>query len=390
LARFLAKIYAFKFFDAFILIFPLYAVMFVDAGLSPVEIAVALTAWSVTTFVLEIPAGVIADRAPRRLVLAVAQAGRAAGFVIWLAWPHFWGFLIGLVLWGCKSAFTSGTFEALLYDELKAEGRETGYTRVIGRARAVQALGVLCASLCAAGVARFGYPTALAASLVSIALAALAALSLPPAARALATHGASHLAQLRQGLALTLNHRTVLHIVVFSALVVALGAALEELWPVFGVKTGLSRPLVALFVGGQNAVEALASLTAHRAGRLRPRAFYGLFALAGAMLLAAGALFVPPAMVLLAVYSGLLKGIDVVFEGRLQQAIPSHQRATIGSVKGFAAQIGISSLYLGFGPLAQATSYRIAFMTCGAAGILIGLIYLAWSLKTKSAQAEPA
>jgi MFS family permease len=389
LNRFLAKIYAFKFFDAFILIFPLYAVMFVDAGLSPVEIAVALTAWSVTTFVLEIPAGVIADRVPRRRVLAIAQAGRAAGFVIWLVWPHFWGFLIGLVLWGCKSAFTSGAFEALLFDEMKAEGREGGYTRVIGRARAVQAVGVLCASLCAAGAAGLGYPTALAASLASIALAALAALSLPPVERALLAHDQSHLAQLRQGLALTLNHRTVLHIVVFSALAVALGAALEEFWPIFGVKTGLSRPLVALFVGAQYAVEALASLLAHRAGRLRPRAFYALFSFAGAVLLLAGALFVPPAMALLALYSGIPKVVDVVFEGRLQHAIPSHQRATIGSVKGFAAQIGISSLYLGFGPLAQATSYRVAFMACGAAAFVIGLTYLAWSARTTTAQTEP-
>jgi hypothetical protein len=170
---------------------------------------------------------------------------------------------------------------------------------------------------------------------------------------------------------------------------VALGAALEELWPIFGVKTGLSRPLVALFVGGQYAVEALASLLAHRAGRLKLRAFYGLFGLAGAALLAAGALFVPPAMGLLALYSGVLKLIDVVFESRLQHAIPSHQRATIGSVKGFAAQIGISALYLGFGPLAQAASYRIAFMACGGVAILIGLTCLVWSLKTKSAQTEP-
>ena len=135
--------------------------MFVDAGLSPVEIAIALTAWSATTFFLQIPAGVIADRFSRRHVLAIAQAGRAAGFALWLIWPHFWGFFAGQVLWGCKSAFTSGTFEALLYDELKARGREDRYTRMIGRAQAVQALGVLCASVGAAAMARLGYPAAL-------------------------------------------------------------------------------------------------------------------------------------------------------------------------------------------------------------------------------------
>lgn len=58
----LTRLYAFKFLDAFILIYPLYAVMFLDAGLTPGQIGLALAVWSVTAFVLEIPAGVIAAR----------------------------------------------------------------------------------------------------------------------------------------------------------------------------------------------------------------------------------------------------------------------------------------------------------------------------------------
>jgi MFS family permease len=383
--RFLAKIYAFKFFDAFILIFPLYAVMFVDAGLTPVEIAITLTAWSATTFILQIPAGVVADRFSRRHVLAIAQAGRLAGFSLWLIYPHFWGFFVGLVLWGCKSAFTSGTFEALLFDELKAQGRQAQYTRMIGRAQAMQAVGVLCASLGAAALARFGYPAALLASLAATAAASLAALWLPPADRSLLAHGQSYLGQLRRGLALAFTHRVVLHILGFAALTIALGGALEEFWPIFGIKIGLTHAVVALFVGAQYAAEAMASLHAHRAGRLSNRAFYVLFALAGCALLAASAIFTARAMVLLALYSGAMKAIDVVFEGRLQQAIPSDQRATLGSVKGVAAQVGISSLYLGFGPLAQATSYQVGFMACGCAGIAIGLAYLAVSIASRRA-----
>ena len=140
---FMARIYAFKFFDGFMLIAPLYTVMFVDAGLKPMQISVVLTAWSVTTFVLQAPSGLVADRLPRKWVLAGAQVARAVGFVAWAVDPHFWGYLVGLVLWGVKSAFTSGTFEALLYDELKAQDRAGDYPRVIGRARAAQALAAL-------------------------------------------------------------------------------------------------------------------------------------------------------------------------------------------------------------------------------------------------------
>ncbi len=373
---FLARAYAFKLFDSFILIFPLYAVMFVDAGLTPVQVSIVLIAWSATAFVMEVPAGVVADRLPRKWVLAAAQTARAAGFTVWWIWPHFWGFLAGLVLWGLKSAFTNGTFEALVFDELKAEGREGEYVRVIGRARALAAVGVLLASLGAALIAGRGYGVALAGSLASIAVAMACAAALPSAARALSTRSAGYLAHLKAGLSEAARQPEVLRVIVFAALVLALGGALEEFWPIFGAKVGLTHSLIALMVGTQNALEALANTLAHRVSAWRRGAFYGLMIVAGALLVTAAGLFTPWSVALLVVYSGLMKLTDTVFEGRLQHAIASDNRATIGSVKGFAAQVGVSSLYVLFGPLAQATSYRIAFMAAGAATALVGATWL--------------
>ena len=81
-------------------------------------------------------------------------------------------------------------------------------------------------------------------------------------------------------------------------------------------------------------------------------------------------------MLLLAIYSGLMKLVAVVFEGRLQHADPLRPARHHRFGEGLPAQIGLIALYLGFGPLAEATSYRIAFMACGLAGITIGLGYL--------------
>jgi MFS family permease len=388
--RLLASLYAFKFFDSFILIFPLYAVMFVDAGLTPVEISIVLTCWSATSFLVDVPAGVAADRWPRRQVLALAQVPRVACFVIWWLYPHFWGFLIGLVLWGLKSGFTSGTFEALVFDELKARDRAGDYARLFGRARAVQAVAVVLASLGAAAVAGDGFGVALAASLASIVLAIGAAVAIPPAARSAETRERHYLAHLAEGLGLAVRDRAVLGILGFSALVLALGGALEEFWPIFGVKVGLTRPLIAIFVGGQQTLEAAGSLLAHRLAHVHRRWLYGLFAAAGLALAAAAALFNQPAMALLALYSGTMRLTDVAFEARLQHAIPSGNRATIGSVKGFVSQIGVSTLYLTFGPLAQATGYRTAFLAVGVTASLIGagLVARQWTRAPKVALAE--
>ena len=381
--RFLAAIYAFKIFDSFILIFPLYAVMFVDAGMSPVEISIVLMVWSLVTFVMQVPAGVLADRWPRRYVLAAAQATLAACFIVWWLDPHFWGFLIGLALWGLKSALTGGTFEALLYDELKAAGRAMEYPRFYGRCRAIQAGATVAASVGAAAMARLGYGVALEASIAAVAVSAATVLTLPPAARALATTDRDYLAHLRQGLRFALTDRSVLGILAFSAAVVALGATLEEFWPIFGAKVGLSRAWIALFVAGQQTIEATASLLAHRLSGVGRSWFHSLFGLCGAALIGAALAFSAPAMAVLALYSGAMRLIDVSFEGRLQHAIPSDNRATIGSVKSFAAQIGIWALYLTMGPLAQATSYRMAFVACGAAGLAIGVALLVGSARVR-------
>lgn len=58
----LNAIYGFKFFDDFILIYPLYAVMFTDAGMQPWQLAALLMVWSATSIVLEIPSGAWADK----------------------------------------------------------------------------------------------------------------------------------------------------------------------------------------------------------------------------------------------------------------------------------------------------------------------------------------
>jgi MFS family permease len=384
--RFLATVYAFKFFDAFILIYPLYAVMFVDAGMTAGEVGAALAVWSVTAFTVQAPAGVWADRWSRRAILSIAQLLRLAGFAIWLVYPHFWGFIAGFVLWGLKSGLTGGCFEALIYDELKAAGREDDYTRVAGRAEATQFVGILAASLAAAPVAPLGYGVLLAASLVACAIAAAAPWAFPSAPHNAVAGDVHYLDHLKLGLRQAVRTPLLLGLIVFLAVTLALGGALDEFWSIFASRAGLNHSEVALFIGAMSAGQAAASFLAHRTRRLASGWFYALFAFNGVLLAIAAALFRPAAVVLLIAFSGGFKVIDIVFEGRLQDALPSETRATIASVKGFVVELAVTFLYLGFGPLAQLTSYRTAFLTTGALIGVVGLALLArWARRPLAA-----
>ena len=381
MTRFLATVYAFKFSDAFILIYPLYAVMFVDAGMTAGEVGASLAVWSVTAFLVEVPAGVWADRWSRRAILSIAQIARLAGFAVWLVWPHFWGFVIGFLLWGVKSGLTGGCFEALVYDELKAAGREDGYTRVAGRSEATQFIGILAASMAAAPIAPLGYPALLIASLCACAIAAGAPWLFPKAPRSATVGDIHYLDHLKLGLRQVTQAPVLLGLVVFISLTLALGGALDEFWSIFASRAGLNHSEVALFIGAMSAGQAAMSFLAHRARRLATGWFYALFAFNGALLVIAAALFRPAAVILLVMFSGGFKVIDIVFEGRLQDALPSETRATIASVKGFVVELAVTVLYLTFGPLAQATSYRTAFLATGSVIGVVGLGLLAQSLR---------
>ncbi|TMR26983.1 MFS transporter, partial [Actinomadura geliboluensis] len=144
--------YAYAFLEDFVLLYPVYAVLFADAGLSPAEISSLFALWSATAFFLELPSGLWADVFSRRLLLVVAPLLPGTGFVLWAFFPSFPVFAVGFVLWGVGSALRSGTMQALVYEELERVGAAGAYARVIGRSEAVSLLAVVAASAVASPV----------------------------------------------------------------------------------------------------------------------------------------------------------------------------------------------------------------------------------------------
>nr|QQZ51376.1 MFS transporter [Phenylobacterium glaciei] len=112
--RFVGRVYLFKALDAFVLIYPLYTVMFVAHGLTPVQVSATLMAWSITAFILQIPSGVLADRYSRRWILAGAQVLRVIGFLVWIASPSFLSCLVGMMLWAPRAPSPTGVRGARL------------------------------------------------------------------------------------------------------------------------------------------------------------------------------------------------------------------------------------------------------------------------------------
>lgn len=380
--RLLLSACALRFLDTFLLIVPFYTVMFAE-GLSPAQIGLVLGAWSATGLLLEIPCGVLADRMSRRWLLAVSQLLRAAGFLVWLAFPGFWGFLVGLTLWGMKSATMSGAFEAVVYDELKLLGREAEYAKVFGRAKAARGVGLVAASLTAAVAAPLGYGPLIVASVVSGVAAAGAALLLPSAPRAVTVADWSYLSHLRRGAREAVSLQGIPALIVFIAGAQAIAYSTADYWQLFGRDVGLTKSAIALFIAALATAEAIGSILSHRIRHLDPRWLYGLTCLGGLSIVAAAATFQPWSVALPLIYMGLYSLVDVSADARFHHALRGETRATVASVKGFATQCANGVLILGFGLVAQASAYRVSFLAYGAGLTLLGSVHAAASLRRR-------
>ena len=85
--RLAAKLYAYSFLDDFVLLYPVYSLLFADTGLSTAEISSLFVIWSLTGFLLEVPSGVWADVVSRRLLLVAGPLLTAVGYGPWVAVP---------------------------------------------------------------------------------------------------------------------------------------------------------------------------------------------------------------------------------------------------------------------------------------------------------------
>ncbi|MEU4509184.1 MFS transporter [Nonomuraea wenchangensis] len=356
------KLYAYAFLGEFILLYPVYTLLFADAGVSVAEASVLFVIWSVTGMVLEVPSGAWADTVSRRLLLFLGPLLAGAGYALWVSVPSFWAFAAGFVLWGAQGALVSGSYEALAYEELQRRGQEDRYAAVMGRAEAAGLVAnALAIGLAVPAFAAGGYAVVGAASVVACVLCAVTALTLPEHRAPRAAGEEGYLAVLRSGLAVARADRAVLRALLLVAVVTAIWGALEEYIPFLGVEAGVAESSVPLLVLVVWIGATAGGLLAGVAARLPDRA-YGLTVAAAAVALAAGALSGHPAgFVLIAGAFGAFQLAGVVADARLQERIGGAARATVTSVAGLGVNVITLAVYAGYGAVSGRLSNGVAF-----------------------------
>jgi MFS family permease len=353
-----------------------YTLLFADTGLSVWQISSLFVVWSVASLVFEVPSGAFADATSRRRLLVIGPLLTAVAFGLWVGSPSYWVFALGFLLWGLKTALTSGALEALVYEELQRIGETQRYSTLMGRGHAAGVLAAMCSGAVAAPVLAVGGFHAVGVAGVGVcALATLVAM-LFPENRIQPSHnepvqGWSR--TLAVGLTEARRSRSVRAAVILVAVIASVWGALDEYTPLLVESTGVSDTAVALLMVVVWAGAATGGLLAGRAVRIRKRTFAGLIC-CGATLLGIGALAGHPAGVgAVAAAFGIFQLATIVADTRLQDSITGPARATVTSLAGMSTDVATVAVYASYAALADVGGH-------GGAFAILALPYMAISL----------
>lgn len=325
-------------------------------GLSVVQIGYLLSWWSLTSVVLDIPTGALADRWSRRSMLLAAPAVKSLCFLTWCAaGSNVCLFALGFLLWSVGSSLASGAEQALLYDALVHFGRPEQYGRVYGRATSYNHLAGAAAGLAGGLLAGAGLEWAILLSVLPLLGTSLCALRLMEAPRTRAAREVRCLGHARRAVAEITGNKTLMGLALYL-LGLSIVGELEEFDQLYYRLVQLP---VSAFGVAFCAMASLSALSCHQAYRLTdcPRALWALPLAAAMLLLAVWRYPSITAVGLLILVYPVTAAVRVLAESRIQHAMDSDSRATVTSA--VSAIIGA---------------------VCVGMPLLLGLISARWSL----------
>lgn len=335
-----------------------------------------------TTFLSEVPTGMIADRLGRSRSVQIALGLQLLGEIIFLFAPNYWLFVAAAVAGGLGFAFASGSVEALLYDALLARGAAEEMSRAMGTIAAAKRT----ANLIAFGMAGFVFAT-LDPALFRPAIALTAAMVGVGWLLTFTLHdtGASHTADaanarsnlLGDSVAALRTNRRLLGLAVLALVTTPFADYLLKFFPVHFVEMNVP----AMWLGWALAIASAIGITGARyAYRLEARS--GIAASLLMVTLAPGLGYLALAIVgqpiatviIFCLLYGSMSLRDPILSGQLNLHIVSHYRATLLSTLNMATGLYVALMGLALGWIAD-RSLTLAFAAMGAIIIAGSLLF---------------
>lgn len=261
----IVKLYVSNFLTGLVFWYGIEKLFMSNIGINPVGIGVAVAVLTVLLVLLDIPAGIAADKWSRKAVLAMASiflglsslvGGLSHGLALYLVCEIFYALYV---------VTTSGTYQSLVYDSLREEGRERDYSRINGRIFAFFLLGTGVGNLLSGLIAhRFDYQASYLISIIPCAANILIAVSMHEPR----FHAEAHKEKLVHQVGQAIRSISRIHIVRNLTVIMTILAVVElfklEFGQLYMLRYVTSTQIIGLLWAFYSIAMALGSLLAHR------------------------------------------------------------------------------------------------------------------------------
>ena len=148
------KIYVFRFFLNFQFWWPIWVIYLTDLrGLSFTQVAILEAPFFLSMVLIQIPAGIFADRFGRKLTMCIGTGLSGLSIVAFGTADSYLLILGTYIFWAWSLAILQSADSAFMYDSLKMIGEENRFSEVMGRSQAIFNLAILASLLIGAPLA---------------------------------------------------------------------------------------------------------------------------------------------------------------------------------------------------------------------------------------------
>lgn len=318
----------------FIFAYAIYNVLFNIRGLSVFAISILLTWWALTSMLLEVPSGALADYWSRKKMLVVAPLIKSLCFLTWfIADGNFYLYALGFLFWSIGSSLVSGTTEALLYDELTAFGKKDEYERVLGLKKFYFYIALAISMATGGVIAHYNLDWALIFSVIPLLLSSVFASLIKETPKAKSTEEIRYLEYIRIAFR-EIMHNKILIILMIYVFGISIFGDTEEFDQLYYQLAGL--PIYAFGIVGFLG-SALCSIGSYYAHRIKSSSwiYFVLPLLTSVMFLLVGYKPSIPMIGILLLTYFIVSPLKVLVESKIQHNIHSEGRATITSASTF-------------------------------------------------------
>ena len=133
--------------------YPVFAVIYLDFGMTLEQFAILNSIWAASIILAEVPSGALSDMIGRKKMVVAAGIFMVIEMVVWGFAPTsdldllFWILAINRILSGLAEAAASGADEALVYDSIDEAGKKEDWAKILQKVTRWQSFAFMIALL---------------------------------------------------------------------------------------------------------------------------------------------------------------------------------------------------------------------------------------------------